>query len=330
MPLTSRSLSTPITLTSVAVALSLALLVGWTLLVVDTLSTGTTWFLILGVVSIAFITTVLLMSGVALAREIVEGRKQRTFVDSVTHELKSPLASLGLCLETLSRSDLTEEQRTELRSMMRHDVERLSAFIDDVLIASKLVHEREVETRPRPVKLGEVLGRAIERAVRRHPGRGEVGVSGDPELCLTADATALETILRNLIDNAMKYGTPAETFEPGDRVLEGVADPGQQRPVLDATASTVEVSYQSRGERVVIEVVDRGIGISEEDLPRVFRRFYRVDDESVRARPGTGLGLYVASELARQLGGELSARSEGRGRGTTFTLALPRDAKGQR
>ncbi|HRE91870.1 MAG TPA: histidine kinase dimerization/phospho-acceptor domain-containing protein, partial [Myxococcota bacterium] len=157
MPLSSRSLSTPITLTSVAVALSLALLVGWTLLVVDTLSTGTTWLLLLGIVSIAFITTVLLLSGIALAREIVEGRKQRNFVDSVTHELKSPLASLGLCLETLSRSDLTEAQRTELRAMMRHDVERLSAFIDDVLIASRLVHEREIEARPRPVKLSEVL-----------------------------------------------------------------------------------------------------------------------------------------------------------------------------
>lgn len=296
MPLTSRSLSTPITLTSVAVALSLALLVGWTLLVVDTLSTGTTWFLILGVVSIAFITTVLLMSGIALAREIVEGRKQRTFVDSVTHELKSPLASLGLCLETLSRSDLTEDQRAELRAMMRHDVERLSAFIDDVLIASRLVHEREVEDEPKPVRLAEVLAKAIERAVRRHPGRGEVTVSGDAELRVTADATALETILRNLIDNAMKYGTS----EAGVRVDFGV-----------------------RGERVVIDVVDRGIGISEEELPRVFRRFYRCDDESVRARPGTGLGLYVASELARAMGGTLTARSEGRGHGATFTLALP-------
>ena len=326
MPLTSRSLSTPITLTSVAVALSLALLVGWTLLVVDTLSTGTTWLLFLGIVSIAFITTVLLLSGIALAREIVEGRKQRTFVDSVTHELKSPLASLGLCLETLSRSDLTEEQRTELRAMMRHDVERLSAFIDDVLIASRLVHEREVETRPRPVKVGEVLGRAIERAVRRHPGRGEVAVTGEAELWVTADATALETILRNLIDNAMKYGAGAE-LEARPEDARGAAPNEAAEAVADPLGPAVRVAYGRRGDRVVIEVADRGIGISEEDLPRVFRRFYRVDDESVRARPGTGLGLYVASELARQLGGELSARSQGRGRGATFTLTLPGDTR---
>ena len=89
----------------------------------------------------------------------------------------------------------------------------------------------------------------------------------------------------------------------------------------------MRVSYGVRGERVVLEVADRGIGISEEDLPRVFRRFYRVDDESVRARPGTGLGLYVASELARELGGELAVRSEGRGRGATFALSLPKDGR---
>lgn len=107
MPRTTRSLATPITLMSVAVVFCpLGLLVGWTLLIIDTLTTGTTWLLI-GIVSIAFITTVLLMSGIALAREIVEGRHSSGFADSVTHELKSPLASLGLCLETLARPELS-------------------------------------------------------------------------------------------------------------------------------------------------------------------------------------------------------------------------------
>jgi signal transduction histidine kinase len=296
MPLTTRSLSTPITLTSVAVALSLALLVGWTLLVVDTLSTGTTWLIILGVVSIAFITTVLLMSGIALAREIVEGRKQRTFVDSVTHELKSPLASLGLCLETLSRSDLTDSQRTDLRAMMRHDVQRLSAFIDDVLIASQLVHDRRVEARAKPVNIVEVLGKAVERAQQRHQALEAISIDGDPTLQVSADATALETVLRNLLDNALKYSPPGQKT----RVRFGV-----------------------EGETLLVEVTDGGIGIAAEDLPRIFRRFYRGDTEEVRARSGTGLGLYVASELAAAMGGALAARSDGPGLGATFSLRLP-------
>lgn len=301
MPLTSRSLSTPITLTSVAVALSLAMLVGWTLLVVDTLSTGTTWFLILGIVSIVFITTVLLTSGIALAKEIVAGRRQRTFIDSVTHELKSPLASIGLCLETLSRHDLSEDQRAELRKMMRHDVERLSAFIDDVLIASRLAHDRRLEGQPRPVRLVEVLTRARERAQTRHAARPDaVRFEVPDDLTLATDATALETVLRNLIDNALKY-------------TQATPDEGA---LVDVTATVA-------GDTLSIRVSDRGIGIAAEDLGRIFWRFYRGEGPEVRARSGTGLGLYVASELASGLGGELSASSEGPGRGATFELRLP-------
>ena len=315
MPRTTRSLSTPITLTSVAVALSLALLVGWTLLVVDTLSSGTTWLLILGVVSIVFITTVLLMSGVALAREIVEGRRQRTFVDSVTHELKSPLASLGLCLETLSRSDLSEVQRVELRAMMRHDVERLSAFIDDVLVASRLAHGRRDPEPRRFVKVAELVLRASERVLARHSSASpKLSIDIPETLTAATDPTALETIFRNLLDNAMKYSARAAPAHDLD--LPGDGSGGQPAP-------TIGVKAEVRDGLIVIAVTDRGIGIAADDLQRIFRRFYRADADDVRARSGTGLGLYVASELAVGLGGRLFAQSEGVGRGSTFTLELP-------
>lgn len=208
MPRTTRSLSTPITLMSVAVALSLGLLVGWTLLIIDTLTTGRTWLLLLGIVSIAFITTVLLTSGITLAREIIEGRHQRNFVDSVTHELKSPLASLGLCLETLSRTDLSEAERREVRAMMRQDVERLSAFIDGVLAASRLTHRRRDEERAlEPIALADLVETALSKVLRRHaeasPGSVEVDVPRG--LTLTSDEIALQTIVENLLDNALKY-----------------------------------------------------------------------------------------------------------------------------
>lgn len=299
MPRTTRSLSTPITLMSVAVALSLGLLVGWTLLIIDTLTTGRTWLLLLGIVSIAFITTVLLTSGITLAREIIEGRHQRNFVDSVTHELKSPLASLGLCLETLSRTDLSEAERREVRAMMRQDVERLSAFIDGVLAASQLTHRKRNDERAfGPIALADLAETALSKVLRRHveasPGSVEVDVPRG--LTLTSDEIALQTIVENLLDNALKYS---------------------------AAPAGVRLVARAEGDVVRLEVSDRGIGIARDDLERIFRRFYRVDSDEVRARSGTGLGLHVAAELARGLGGRLEARSDGPGRGSTFALTLP-------
>jgi len=302
MPRKTRSLSTPITLMSVAVALSLGLLVGWTLLVIDTLTSGMTWILVLGVISIAFITTVLLMSGITLAREIVEGRHQRNFVDSVTHELKSPLASLGLCLETLSRSDLSEEERREVRAMMRQDVERLSAFIDGVLAASQLAQRRKGEERAlAPVALADLADTALSKVLRRHAEASPASVVVDVPRGLTvaSDEIALQTIVENLLDNALKYS-----------------------PQPDG----VRLVARAERDAVRVEVSDRGIGIAQVDLERIFRRFYRGDSDEVRTRSGTGLGLHVAAELARGLGGRLEARSDGRGRGSTFVLTLPAGA----
>lgn len=304
MPRTTRSLSTPITLTSVAVALSLGLLVGWTLLIIDTLTTGTTWLLVLGLVSIGFITTVLLLSGISLAREIVEGRHQRNFVDSVTHELKSPLASIGLCLETLGRTDLSEPQKVELRQMMRQDVDRLSAFIDGVLAASRLSHRKKGDRNFVPVVLGDLAEAALGKVLRRHIEARREGVTVDiPNgLTLMTDELGLQTIVENLLDNALKYS-------PG--------------PTGVSLSARVEKEGRDGREVVRIAVSDEGIGIGEGDLERIFRRFYRADSTEVRSRSGTGLGLHVAAELARGLGGRLEASSAGLGRGSTFVLTLP-------
>ncbi len=298
MPTKSRSLATPITLMSVAVVLSLGLLVGWTLLIIDTLTTGTWWLLLLGIVSIAFITTVLLMSGIALAREIVAGRHQRNFVDSVTHELKSPLASLGLCLETLARPELSDEQRVEIRTMMRHDVDRLSAFIDGVLAASRVAHRKRGERNVEPIVLSDLAEEALGKVLRRHPDATSDSVRLDlPHgLIVHTDELALITILENLLDNALKYSP---------------------------SPAGITLSASIHGDVARIAVTDQGIGIGPRDLERIFRRFYRGDTDEVRARSGTGLGLHVAVELARGIGGRLDASSAGLGRGATFVLTLP-------
>lgn len=301
-PRDTRSISLPITLSSVAVALSLALLVGWTVVVARNESlaediAANTLLLITGVVALVVIMTVLVLFTLFLVREIREVRRQTSFIDSVTHELKSPLAALKLCLETLGRPDLPAPQHARLRQMMLDDVERLTAFIDRVLAATRFPEERTAQ--PLQAIALDGLARRCAAAVTRraHCPEELIRVEVEPGLALTSDELALAAVLENLIDNAVKYSQP-----PAE--VEVVARTGPK-------------------DTVVIEVRDRGIGIPRTHLRRVFERFYRVPDEHVRARRGTGLGLYVVSTLVRSLGGKVEASSPGAGQGTTMRVTLP-------
>ncbi len=298
-----RSISTPIILGAVSVPLSVALLVGWTLLILHNLGESDSvalevWLLVLGGISFAVIATVLVLFSVYLAREIIELRRQTSFIDSVTHELKSPLASIRLCLETMGRHDLPPNKREELRGMMLDDVERLTSFIDDVLQASRLADSRELATQLSPVDLGKVCRSVVDSVSKRWKvDRGRVRLDIPRQIVAYTDEAALTIIVKNLIDNALKY-SPRDT------------------PV------TVRV-YRDERDRVVIDVHDEGIGIEGSELKRVFQRFYRVENPDVRARKGTGLGLFVVSALADSLGGRVDAISAGCGKGTTMTVTLP-------
>jgi signal transduction histidine kinase len=300
-----RSISTPIIWASIAVALTIAMLVGWIILMVQKMSVTqelvqNTSLLIAGIISFVLITVVLIMFSVFLTRHILEVRRQTTFIDSVTHELKSPLASLRLCLETLARPDIVEAQRLTLRRMMFDDVERLSTFIDDVLESSRLGHGM------RPQVLDDIQLASLTREIAEMLGKryklqaADIVVSIPETLVVRTDRTALETVLKNLVDNAVKYSDP---------------------PVR------VAVTAVSQGRSVEIQVRDSGIGIGEADLKRIFERFYRVPIEAVRARRGTGLGLFVVQSLVRMLGGRLAAKSAGTGQGTTMIVTLPVDVK---
>lgn len=301
-----RSISTPIILGAVSVPISLALLVGWTLLIAQNISSGTevtldVWLLVLGAISFVFLAIVLVLFSVYLAREILEVRRQDTFIDSVTHELKSPLASLKLCLETMARHDLPEDKREQLQFMMRDDVERLSVFIEDVLQASRLAHSARSAANITDVQLAPLIDEVVDAVERRrHLDGGWVKVEVSPELVISTDETALGVILRNLVDNAVKYSDPPVSVR-------------------------IAASRDARG-RTRIDVTDHGIGIDPRQLQRVFQRFYRVGEGFARERKGTGLGLYVASALARTTGATLRALSEGLGKGTTMRIEYPASA----
>jgi signal transduction histidine kinase len=295
-----HSLAVPITFGAVTVPLSAALLVAWTVLLGRRVAVapepGDIWLLVLGAVAFAGIITVLVLFSVFLAREIREVRRQDSFIDSVTHELKSPLASLMLCMDTLDRPNLDDAQKNVLRAMMRADVDRLSCFVDDVLQANRLAHERGPVDH-RHVDVADVVARCIVAVSARHTVQpGSIRAQIDTGLSMITDLTALEMIVRNLLDNAVKYSTD----------------------VVD-----VLVSARREGASVLLEVHDKGLGIHVDDLSKIFQRFYRGDDEGVRSRHGTGLGLFVVSCLARNLEGKVTARSEGKGHGATLCVLLP-------
>ncbi len=293
-----RSITAPIIAGGVSVALAIAMLVGWILVIVwrsESLGVLETWLLVLGIVSLTIIGGVLVTFIVILVSVILESRRQVTFIDSVTHELRSPLASLKLCAETLGRPGISDPQRERLREMMLGDVDRLSGFIEDVLVSNRLAHEAEVRDLA-ALELEPLLRRCAGRVARRHEVDEEtvrIVVAGP--LRLRTDSTALETVVQNLLDNAVKY-----------------SDPPPQ----------VEVRASREGDDVRIEVVDEGIGLSPKDRKRIFDRFYRVDSEDVRRRRGTGLGLFVVQSLVRELGGRIAVSSPGHGQGTTVTVTL--------
>jgi signal transduction histidine kinase len=297
------SLSIPITLGAITVLLSMALLVGWSFLLGQKITrsadvAGDVWLLVLGALSFILIIVVLVLFVISLARGIIEVRKQDTFIDSVTHELKSPLASIQLCLETLGREGLEDEAREKLRHMMLEDVERLRAFIDDVLEANRLSYARQGMMNLSDVSLDQLAEQCAEVVRARHRlASDEVQIEVDPALVVTTDRAALEIVVKNLIDNAVKYSS---------------------RP-----ARVRVVARRDSDKKMMLEVRDGGIGIERKNLKRIFHRFYRVEEQEVRERRGTGLGLFVVWALVKQLGGDVRAFSEGRGRGTTMRVELP-------
>jgi len=298
----NRSISVPIVLSSIAVLLTVAIMVGWILLIRENQSLtrafwGNYWLLAAGIVSLAVVMCVVVLFSVSLVGEILEGRRQQTFIDSVTHELKSPLASIRLCLDTLERKGLSDIQRMELRRMMRTDVERLSVFVDDILEASRIAHGRHAQMWS-VVDLTRLLDEAIAQIrVRYSLDAGNIQLSAPPRVEISTDPTAMDTILKNVLDNAVKYSPSPPRVEVTMRQLD---------------SGLLEISVR-----------DHGIGVERSQLKRIFKRFHRVPSDAVNERSGTGLGLYVVARLLRNLGGSIRAESAGLDQGTTFHIRLP-------
>lgn len=278
------------------IAVAVALNIGW---IVVNWRTGL--LLLVGIISFAVLIAGLILNTTFLIREIRRTEQHDTFIHAVTHELKTPLASIRLYLQTLRQRDVEPVRQQEFIETMLSDTARLQSTIDQVLLAGKTGTARRV-VNPIDVDLTEVVGECVTVAGRRHHlVNGEVEVidrllEGEDAVVL-GDREELQAAVTNLIDNAIKYS--------GDRVRVAV--------------ELVKLGAR----RVAITVKDQGMGITRDELKRIFRRFYRIPGAlSARVR-GTGLGLSIVRAVARRHGGRAYAESKGSGKGSQFTLELP-------
>jgi signal transduction histidine kinase len=238
---------------------------------------------------------VLILQAVWLVGAIRANQRQQNFMDAVTHELHTPLASLQLYLDTLRGRSLPEARRGEFLEIMAEDLARLQRTIDQIIQAARTDTRR---ARREPVDLPGLLAECAEDARERHGLEKESVLVSVPESArLRGDVEQLRVAFRNLLDNAVRYA--------GGEVHVEVS-------VGPVSARKLEIVF-----------ADRGVGIPASALDRVFQRWQRLPQEAVRAVHGLGLGLAIVRNIARAHGGKVRAESDGEGKGSRFILTLP-------
>ncbi len=280
---------------AVLIAVAIALNVSW---IVVNWRTGL--LLLVGIVSFAVLIAGLALNTAFLIREIRRSEQHDAFIHAVTHELKTPLASIKLYLQTLRHRDLVRDQQHEFINIMLEDSDRLQATIDQILLTGKTSAARRIVD-PTDVDVPDVVRECVTLAGKQHHlDDGELHLSDrwarQDEVVILGDRDELKAAVTNLIDNAIKYS--------GDTVRVGV-----------------ELALGARN--VAIRVRDQGTGITTDELKHIFRRFYRIPGALRLRVRGTGLGLAIVHAVARRHGGRAYAVSEGLGKGSTFTLELP-------
>ena len=280
------------------VGVAVALQLGWIILNWRRLE-----WVIIGIPFFVLLIAGLILNTIFLVREVRRNEQQDSFLNAVTHELKTPITSIRLYLDTMRRRDVTREQQQEFFAVMSEDTDRLMATVEQVLKAGELGQRVRSQVRER-VDMDQLVKEAVTTAMTRyhlgpdaiHVDRRELqpgssfAVAGNPE--------DLRTAVLNIIDNAVKYSP-------------------------DGAHLTVVLSVESDA-WVMVSVADQGLGIPQPQLKLIFRRFYRVPNRAILRVKGTGLGLFLVRSIARQHGGDAFAESAGEGRGSTIHLQLPR------
>jgi signal transduction histidine kinase len=306
LPVNARTMRITSRKKTIAFAITLGVLVAAVALVLNISWIVLNWReivpLILGVLFFGFIIAGVILNTIFLVREVRRNEQQDSFLNAVTHELKTPITSIRLYLETLQQRQLDDAQRREFYQIMLSDTQRLMGTVEQVLRAARVTQKNAVLNRTE-VDVGPLVQDAVELArVRHHLSSEAVTWELDgrqPEqLSVAGDREELSAVLSNVLDNAVK-------FSP-------------ENPRIRVDVVTPDLG------RVQIKVQDNGIGIPSGELKRVFKRFYRVLTPGVTQVKGSGLGLFIVRAITRRHGGKTWAESEGSGKGTTVTIELPR------
>jgi signal transduction histidine kinase len=274
------------------ISVTVLLYVGWVLL---------NWrsgiLLFLSVLVVALIIAGVVLNTTFLVREIRRNEQHDAFINAVTHELKTPVASIRLYAETLQTRVMDENRRNEFLRIIMSDSDRLLATIEQILRSGRV---RGSSRKPHltPINLGEVVGECVARArISGDLAPDTLRYEAAPALPILGDLDEVRAAVSNLIDNAVKYSV-------GD-------------VKVDITAAAI-------GEDLAeLRVRDEGPGIPKPELKRIFKRFYRIHGPIATRVKGTGLGLFIVRSVAKRHGGRAWAESGGPGKGSTFVLQFP-------
>ncbi len=256
--------------------------------------------LVLGIIFFSVIIAGLVVNTIFIVREIRRNERQDSFLNAVTHELKTPITSIRLYLETLQSRPLGEAKRRDFYRIMLEDSDRLLGTVEQVLKAGEARHASG-KRNWQEVDFAEVVRDTLELARLRHnlkPDALRFGSDPPGNLVVMGNPEELRTAVFNLFDNAIKYS---------GRNTDIVVD--VRTPDIDT---------------IFLSVRDQGIGIPRVELKRIFNRFYRIQNAATGQVKGTGLGLFIVRAVARRYGGDAYAESQGEGLGSTFTIRLPR------
>ena len=275
------------------ITLAVALNVGWILLNLREVA-----LMIFGIIFFALIITGLVLNTTFLLREIRRNEQHDAFLNAVTHELKTPIASIKLYLETLKTRNVDEDKRREFYDVMLADSNRLLTTVEQVLQASRSKEKNRL-LNVSEISLGKLLSEAIKIVQTRYKLDETVIKFTEPadEVIIWGDETELQSVFMNLFDNAVKYS-------------------GEQPKI------SVRIK-KSSDRKVQIFIKDNGIGLQPNELKRIFKRFYRVTSLATQGKKGTGLGLFIVQSIIKRHGGTISADSNGEGKGSTFIVQLP-------
>lgn len=289
-----KAIATAVTLGICLIAAAVTLNISWIIL-----NWREFWMMILGVIFFSLIIAGMVLNTIFLVREIRRNEQHDSFINAVTHELKTPITSIRLYLETLQKRNVEEEQRQNFYGIMLDDTDRLLRTVEQVLKASSVAQKKDVK-KFRPVEVAPLLRECMNLVTTRHHLAAEAlhwknDLATSEHYTVLGELEELRTAFLNILDNAVKYS----------------------REKVDVAVDLVAPSI----DRLEIRVSDKGVGIQRGELKRVFKRFYRAANPGVK---GSGLGLFIVRAIAKRHGGKVTAFSEGAGHGTTVTLELPR------